>query len=474
MIILPKFRNRFIFENMETKSKWNILVVDDNEDILLSLRLLLSPFTSIIRTSSNPGQLKAFLKSEQYDAILLDMNFTRDAISGSEGLELIGEITAIDPDVAIICITAYGDTEQAVKAIKAGATDFVLKPWNNDKLIATIDSSVRLCKSKLETKRLKDKQEELNNAQHNAFDNFIGESAGMKAIFETIEHVSATDASVLILGENGTGKELVARSIHKLSNRKDEIFVSVDLGALNENLFEAELFGYVKGAYTDAKKDKAGKFEIADSGTIFLDEIGNLSPAMQAKLLTVLERREVCRLGSNKTIPLDVRVISATNAKLSDLIAEGNFREDLYYRINTLELDLPPLRDRKDDIQILSVHFLEKFSAKYNKKYSGISKDALSKLKSHSWPGNVRELSHVMERAVIMSRTGQFTADDFLLKAPAKTQSSSELPSYNLDEIEKTVIEKVIEIHSGNMSKVAKELGISRAALYRRMEKFDL
>lgn len=456
-------------------NKWNILVIDDNEDILLSLRLLLKPYTNIIRTSSNPDQIPAFMKAETYDVILLDMNFTRDAISGSEGFYWIREILKIDQDATIVCITAYGDTEKAVQAIKFGATDFVLKPWNNDKLIATISSAAQLRHSKLQTTLLRNKQAELNNAQHDAFDNFLGNSESMKKVFGVIEQVAPTDASILILGENGTGKELVARSIHKLSERRDEIFVSVDLGSLNENLFESELFGYVKGAFTDAKKDKAGKFEVAQGGTIFLDEIGNLSLSMQSKLLTVLEQKAVTRVGDHKSIPLDVRIICATNSKLDEMIASGNFREDLYYRINTVELMLPPLRDRGDDVKLLSRHFIEKFAAKYKKTIVDISSDAFRKLQKHSWPGNVRELRHVMERTIIMAKTQNLHAEDFLLKADtSERKEHSHNESNNIDEMEKNLIERVMKMHAGNISKVAKELGLSRAALYRRMEKHGI
>lgn len=457
-----------------THKKWNILVVDDNEDILLSLRLLLQPYTNTIRTTPKPEQIPAFLKAENFDLILLDMNFTRDAISGTEGFHWIEEIMKLDANAAIICITAYGDTEKAVQAIKAGATDFVLKPWNNDKLIATISSAIRLRYSKLETTLLRSKQEELTTAQHNAFDEFLGKSTSMENVFSMIAQVANTDASILILGENGTGKELVARSIHKLSDRKNEIFVSVDLGALNENLFESELFGYVKGAFTDAKKDKAGKFEVAQGGTIFLDEIGNLSPAMQSKLLTILERKEVTRVGSHRAISLDVRIVCATNAKIDELIANGNFREDLYYRINTVELHLPPLRDRGTDISMLTQHFIEKFATKYNKTITSISPEAFRKLQKHNWPGNVRELRHVMERTIIMAPNENLNANDFLLKAPAQKPNQSTIDNFNLDEVEKSIIERVMKIYSGNISKVAKELGLSRAALYRRMEKHNL
>lgn len=458
---------------MENK-KWNILVVDDNEDILLSLRLLLNSYTNCLRTTSDPNQIPAFLKKEQYDVILLDMNFTRDAISGVEGVHWINEIAAIDENVAIICITAYGDTELAVKAIKAGATDFILKPWNNDKMIATISSAVRLRNSLAETALLREKQKELTNTQHNAFDGFIGESENMLAVFDTIGQVAKTDASVLILGENGTGKELVARSVHQLSERNDDVFVSVDLGAVNENLFESELFGHVKGAFTDAKTDKAGKFEVANGGTIFLDEIGNLSLSMQAKLLTVLERREVTRVGSNKPIPVDVRVLSATNAQLHEMIENGDFREDLYYRINTVEVNIPPLRERKGDVVILAEHFLKQFAHKYKKDFNAITDEAIHKLQAHPWPGNVRELCHLMERAVIMGKNPVYKPQDFILKAPRSNAQSQKFTSYKLDDIERKVIEEVMRLCNGNMSKVAKELGISRAALYRRLEKFGL
>ena len=327
------------------ENNWNILVIDDNQDILISLRLLLKPYTSILHVNTNPLEIPKFLKSTEYDVVLLDMNFTKDAISGSEGFYWLEKILEQVPSAIVIFITAYADTERAVKAIRAGATDFIVKPWDNNKLIATISSAVQLKRSKKKLESYKTKQDALSNQIDTHFIDFLGESVPMKQVFATISKVAPTDANVLILGENGTGKELVARAIHRQSARCNDVFLCVDMGSLNENLFESELFGHVKGAFTDAKNDKPGRFEIASGGTIFLDEIGNLTLAMQAKLLTVLERREVLRVGAVKAKPIDIRLLCATNANLTQLVANGQFRQDLFYRINTVQIQLPTLHE---------------------------------------------------------------------------------------------------------------------------------
>lgn len=457
-----------------SKKLGKILAVDDNTDILFALKLLLKPHVELIKTSEDPSEIPALMKKETFDVILLDMNFTKDAISGKEGFFWLERILEIDPDAIVIFITAYGDVENAVKAIKVGATDFVHKPWQNEKLLATISSAIKLRRSRHEVDTLRTKQTGLKAILDQPFSDFIGDSAEMQKVFTHIQKVAGTDASVLIMGENGTGKELVARALHRNSLRKDEVFISVDLGAITESLFETEMFGHVKGAYTDAKGDRAGRFEIASGGTLFLDEIGNLSAPMQAKLLTVLERREVTRVGSNKPIPIDIRLICATNMPLREMIAEDKFREDLLYRVNTVEIHIPPLRERGDDIVLLARHFLKIYSKKYKKSIKEISSATFKKLKQYSWPGNVRELQHAIERAVIMSDNNILQPHDFHLTSAGQKVDELELESYNLEDVEKSIIKKVLRKHSGNVSYAAKELGLTRTSLYRRMEKYGL
>ncbi len=457
-----------------SKKEGKVLAVDDNVDILFALKLLLKKHVEIITIESDPQKIPELLNAESYDIILLDMNFTKDAISGQEGFYWLERILEIDSSAVVIFITAYGDVERAVRAIKVGATDFVHKPWQNEKLLATISSAIKLRRSKLEVKSLKVRQKEFSAILSKPFDDFIGDSEGMQKVFENIKKVAATDASVLILGENGTGKELVARSLHQNSLRKDEPFISVDLGALTETLFESELFGHIKGAFTDARTDRPGRFEIATGGTIFLDEIGNLSFPLQAKLLTVLEKREVVRLGSNKPIPIDIRLICATNMPLHQMIAEEKYREDLLYRINTVEIHVPPLRERDDDIELLAKHFLGDYSKKYKKNIKDISSQAKKEMRTYHWPGNVREFQHAIERAVIMTDHSTLQASDFHLKSHTGKVDEIELENYNLEEVERNIIDKVLKKHKGNVSSAAKELGLTRTSLYRRMEKHGL
>jgi len=451
-----------------------VLAIDDNEDILFALKLLLKQHVEKIDTINNPNLIPETLANEDYDVILLDMNFTRDAISGQEGFDWLQKILEIDPKAVVVFITAYGDAEKAVKAIKSGATDFVLKPWQNEKLLATLSASVKLKRSRMEADSLRSRHRGIVHAMNMPFHDFIGTSEPMLQVFTTIQKVAKTDANVLILGENGTGKELVARALHRDSPRKDEVFISVDLGAISESLFESELFGHEKGAFTDAKAEKQGRFEIASGGTIFLDEIGNLSLAMQTKLLTVIERREVTRVGSNKPIRIDVRLICATNNNLMDMVAQGLFRQDLIYRVNTVEIHLPPLRERGGDIELLSKHFLQTYTKKYKKTTRSISAAGLKKLNQYSWPGNVRELQHAIERAIIMSENAVLEPDDFFLSSPVRKTGELEFENYNLDEIEKTVILKILKQAQGNITQAAQELGLTRTSLYRRMEKYGL
>lgn len=451
-----------------------ILIIDDNEDILFALKLLLKPIVESVTTLNSPENIPDLLAKDYFDVILLDMNFTKDAISGQEGFDWLAKILDIDPRSVVVFITAYGDAEKAVKAIKSGATDFVLKPWQNEKMVATVSSAIKLRRSRLEADTLRSKQKEISAVLDQPFHDFIGKSPEMQQVFNTIQKVAKTDANILILGENGTGKELVARALHRNSARKDEVFISVDLGSITETLFESELFGHEKGAFTDAKKEKPGRFEIASKGTIFLDEIGNLSLPLQTKLLTAIERREITRVGSNKSIPIDVRLVCATNNDLYEMTSINAFRQDLLYRINTVEIHLPPLRERTDDIPVLANHFLKINSKKYKKSVKGINAAAIKKLTHYSWPGNVRELQHSIERAVIMSDSDILSPDDFILSPPRKKQGEMDFDTFNLEEIEKQIILKVLKQNQGNITQAASELGLTRTSLYRRMEKYEL
>lgn len=450
------------------------LAIDDNEDILFALKLLLKPHVDKITTLSSPDRVIDLLKVEEYDVILLDMNFTKDASSGQEGFDWLAKILEHDPKAVVIFITAYGDSEKAVKAIKSGATDFILKPWRNEKILATLSSSLKLRRSRKEASKLKDNQDTLAQIIDEPFQDFIGNSPEMQEVFTTIRKVAQTDANILILGENGTGKELVARAIYRNSSRVDDMFVSVDLGSIAETLFESELFGHVKGAFTDARKDKPGRFEVASGGSLFLDEIGNLSLPLQAKLLTVIERREVTRVGANKPTNIDVRLICATNNDVYEMVDKGEFRQDLLYRINTVEIHIPPLRERTGDILVLAEHFTKIYGKKYKKKIKKVSPQALKKLNTYSWPGNVRELQHAIERAVIMSDKSTLDEDDFILSSNRKKNSDMEFDTYNLDDIERKIITKVLKQNQGNITKAAKDLGLTRTSLYRRMEKHEL
>lgn len=454
-----------------------MLVVDDDEDVLHALRLLLKKHARLVHIEKNPERIPTLLKNEDYDLILLDMNFTQDVTSGREGFFWLDQILELDPSAVVILITAYGDVETAVRAIKEGATDFVLKPWQNERLLATLSSAMKLRASRQETTRLRSRERQLSADLDTRFQDFIGGAApSMRRVFETISKVAGTDANVLILGENGTGKELVARALHRASKRSDEVFVTVDMGAISETLFESELFGHIKGAFTDAREDRAGRFEVASGGTLFLDEIGNLSLPLQAKLLTTLQRREVTRVGSNKSVPFDVRLICATNMPIYDMVQEKTFRQDLLYRVNTVEIRLPPLRERPEDIPLLVEHFLEKYARKYQKAVKGIRPAALKKMERYHWPGNVRELQHMIERALIMSESSVLQPEDFFFAGDHRDGQEDGIvfDSYNLESIEKMVIRKALDKEDGNISKAADELGLTRASLYRRLEKYGL
>ncbi len=452
-----------------------ILIVDDNEDLLKAARMYLKRHFAQVDLEKNPQAIPALMSHETYDVILLDMNFTKDVSSGSEGYYWLEKILEIDPSAVVVLITAYGDVQTAVRAIKAGATDFVLKPWENEKLLATLYSSMRLRESRDEIESLRYKNREINQSQNERYSEIIGQSRAMQKIFQTIDRVAKTDANVLILGENGTGKEVIARAIHRHSARRDETFATVDLGSITETLFESELFGYRKGAFTDAKEDRPGRFELANNGTLFLDEIGNLSMPLQAKLLTVLQHRRVSRVGANKETAIDIRLICATNMPLYDMVKENRFRQDLLYRINTIELEVPPLRERLEDVSLLANHFLKHYSEKYNKSVNKISEAALTRMHKHTWPGNVRELQHAIERAVILSNSSVLQPEDFnFTPAASREEAQVNLDQFNLEEVEKILIRKVLKKYNGNITQAASELGLTRSSLYRRLEKHGL
>lgn len=449
-----------------------ILMVDDDEDVLLAAKMLLKKQNHHVIIEKNPNKIPFLLNNDTYDVILLDMNFSKDITSGKEGFYWLEKILEKDPQAVVILITAFGDVEMAVKALKQGATDFVLKPWQNEKLIATISTAIRLRQSYSEVDKLRKAKEMLEEQISKPFGEIIGQSTAIKEVFGLIDKVAKTDANVLILGENGTGKELIARAIHQRSLRKDNSFVSVDMGAITETLFESELFGHKKGAFTDAREERPGRFELANGGTLFLDEIGNLSLSLQSKLLSALQSRQVTRVGSNQSIPVDIRLICATNMPLHQMVIDGTFRQDLLYRINTVEIKVPPLCDRVEDIQLLAQHYLDYYARKYHKPVTTISAGAMDKLKRYAWPGNIRELQHAIERAVIMTDSASLQESDFLFSRPVS--SSSALETLNLDEVEKAAIVKALSLFSGNISKAADELGLTRASLYRRMEKYGL
>lgn len=454
------------------KLNGRILIVDDEQDILQAARLFLKQHFTIVQTESQPQKLQQLLSVETFDVVMLDMNFSIGNTTGREGFQWLNKVLSLDPSVPVIMMTAYGDIELAVKAIKEGAFDFVLKPWENEKLLATVLAAFQLRQSRLEVQQLRSREKVLSEALQKDFGDLVGRSAAMQKVFAAIEKVAATDANILILGENGTGKELVARALHNHSLRAAEPFISVDLGAISESLFESELFGHVKGAFTDAKEDRPGRFEIANKGTLFLDEIGNLSLPLQSKLLTSLQSRQVTRVGSNKNIPVDIRLICATNSPVYEMVAQNRFRQDLLYRINTVEIQLPPLREREEDITLLAEHFLSLSGKKYNKPKMRFSPTTLKKLEKYHWPGNIRELQHAVERAVIMSDSSIIQPSDFSFSLPESR--TTEKQPINLEEVERTAIRKVLSKHAGNISHAARELGLTRAALYRRIEKYGL
>ena len=453
--------------------KGTLLIVDDNKSVNSALEMMLQYEVQKVITITSPKRIHEILDQTEIDIVLLDMNFQAGINLGNEGLFWMKEILKHDNDISVVMITAYGDVELAVKAIREGAVDFVLKPWDNEKLLATINAAWKLRSSRHEAHILKNDNQFLKKEIKRSEERIVlGASPTMINVMNIVRKVAGTNANILITGENGTGKELVAREIHNLSERSNELMVSVDMGSILESLFESEMFGHVKGAFTDAKDDRAGKFEIAQKGTLFLDEIGNLSSQSQSKLLSSLQNRYIVRVGSNKQIPVDIRLICATNSRLSDRVSEGLFREDLLYRINTIQIEVPPLRDRVDDIPVLAFHFLKIYSEKYNKHNKKISTQALEKLSNYYWPGNVRELQHSIEKAVILSDSSVLNPSDFSLAASTKGLIDSN--STTLEEMEKKLIGESIKKYDNNLSIVASKLGITRQTLYNKLKKYDL
>lgn len=446
-----------------------ILLVDDNKSILSALEILLQFEYKEVVSISNPNQISSFPQLESFDIVLLDMNFSAGVNTGNEGLFWLREIQKRAPHTSVIMMTAYGAIDLAVRALKEGAADFILKPWNNERLMATVRSAFELRRSKQEIHDLKKKESNLKQVINEDRSLIVGDSKALTSVLELVDKVAKTDVNVLITGENGTGKELIARELHRLSVRKNEVFIGVDMGSIAENLFESELFGHTKGSFTDAKEDRAGKFEAAHQGTLFLDEIGNLSLQMQAKLLSAIQNRAVVRVGSNKPIQVDIRLICATNCNLEQMVADGLFREDLLYRINTIHIEVPPLREREEDILVLADFFLKKFAQKYDKPGLRINNLAQDRLMEYPWPGNIRELLHTMERSVILSDGNVLKPSDFLLHT--KSLQSFDNGPITLDEMEQQMISKALDQHGGNYSAAAEQLGISRQTLYNKLKK---
>ena len=454
------------------KKEATILIVDDDEDILFSARISLKKYFAKIITESNSKKIAQHISNNTIDVALLDMNYRIGFEDGKEGLYWLKTIKELSTETTVILMTAFGSVNLAVNAIKQGASDFILKPWTTEKLYAAVNSGVDLARSKRKNTQLSNIQEQKNKEFHQQTEHIIGNSPAMQSAINLVQKVAPTDANVLILGENGTGKYVFAKEVHLQSNRKNHPFIHVDLGSLNENLFESELFGYAKGAFTDAHKDTIGRFELANEGTIFLDEIGNLPLHLQSKLLTVIQNKKITRLGEAKERSINARIICATNAPIHKMVAEQNFRQDLLFRINTIELNLPPLRDRIEDIKVLANYFLEKLTQKYRKKITTLSTEALKAMQHYHWPGNIRELEHIIERAVIITDANEIELNDLHFSSK---NNSNELPkTLNLEATEKLLIQQALQKHHGNISRAAKDLGLTRAALYRRLEKHQL
>ncbi|MCC6201850.1 MAG: sigma-54-dependent Fis family transcriptional regulator [Gammaproteobacteria bacterium] len=455
-----------------TAEDGNVLIVDDDPEVLLAAELVLRRQIARVETTSDVRRLPELLAAQPRDVVLLDMNFSTGDTSGQAGLDALADIGRCAPDTRVILMTAYAGVDLAIRAIKAGAADFVIKPWNNSKLIATVLAALRHSRSVREVRTLRTRERSLNRITGESSEPLLGTSPALRKVLDAIPKVAATDANVLLLGDNGTGKELVARAIHRASPRAERAFIAVDLGAIPETLFEAEMFGHRKGAFTDAREDRAGRFELAAEGTLFLDEIGNLSLNAQAKLLGVLQSRQVTRIGADQQLPVDPRIRCATNADLPPLVESQRFRRDLLYRINTVEIRLPPLRDRREDIRVLAEHFCRLYGGKYHKPRLTIEPRALRKLEQWHWPGNVRELQHAIERAVIMADRAQLQPDDFVVGSASPMVAGGE--ELNLETVEKATIARAIAQYQGNLTQAAKALGLGRATLYRKMARHGL
>ncbi len=455
-----------------TKAPSNILIVDDDDLVSLSIKLLLEPHFQKVVTSGTPERIPAMLRSESVDVLLLDMNFRPGETSGAEGLFWLRKVLHDAPDVQVVLMTAYADIQVAIDALKEGALDFIVKPWQNEKLLTTVRTAAVVNQEKRKVRQLRSQRKGILAAFDKQYEPLRGNAESIREIRKTISKVAPTDAAILILGENGTGKEVIAREIHRQSNRFDEVFMSVDLGSLSDSLFESELFGHRKGAFTDAREDRIGRFEAAAGGTLLLDEIGNVPLHLQAKLLTVLQQKSIVRLGTNEPIPVDVRIICATNTDVRKMVAEGTFREDLLYRINTVEIRVPPLQERLDDVPELANYFLEKFNTKYHKRHT-FDADVYAELQKYRWPGNIRELQHAVERAVIMSDKDVLDVSDFT-DLRKSDETGFVFDHLNLEKIEAWAVKKAIAKHHGNISHAADELGISRGAIYRRIEKYGI
>ncbi len=456
-----------------SRKEGSILIVDDNNDLLMALKLFLSRQFERIDTLKNPNLILSALEKQYYDVILLDMNFKAGIATGNEGIFWLHQILEKEPLATVVFITAYGDVELAVKSMKEGAADFIMKSWDEQKILSTLHAAYELRKSKLEVSLLKKKQAHLSGEIRNQFSICQCRSKAMDEINQVVKKIASSDASVLILGENGTGKEVVAREIHRNSERNHEIFVKVDLGAIPETLFESELFGHTRGAFTDAREERAGRFVIASGGTLFLDELGNLPLSLQSKLLSAIQNREVFPVGSSRPIPIDVRIITATNLPLQEMISQNTFREDLYYRVNAIQLEIPPLRERKEDIPLLAAFFLRKYRDHYNKPFLELSEKAIAGLMQHHWPGNIRELEHTIEKGVILSGKREI-GSEHLFPRSAPVKGTTPIHSFNLEENEREIIERALRHESGNIASTSKKLGINRSTLYQKMKKYGL
>lgn len=469
--VLSNDAHQFLKKDMK---KGHIVIIDDDEDVLITAKMILRNHFETVHTLTSPKTLESFLKANDIDIIILDMNFQTGATTGNEGLFWLRKIKELGEHIHVIMNTAYGDIQLAVECMKEGAIDFLVKPWEKEKLLTTAINVRSIKESKKKIDHLDNTRMTLESDIQKEMGALVGQSIAMTKVYETIQKVAATDANVLIMGENGTGKELVARAIHQLSKRNKKNFIKVDLGSLSETLFESELFGHNKGAFTDAKNDRMGRIEIAHEGSLFLDEIGNIEAKQQASLLSVLQNRQITRVGANKPIDVDIRLICATNKDIGCMVDREEFRQDLLYRINTVELELPPLRERDGDIEILALHFLKEYAKKYDKPIDEISKEAMEKMKGYAWPGNVRELQHSIERAVIMSDSEVLTADDFMIKDKKSKASAAAPTSLKVEDMEKEAILKAIDKHNGNLSSAAKTLGFGRSTLYRKMSKYGI